>query len=371
MKQLTGDCRDSLAIVLPSLDPDAKFADVVSGLTENGFSKIIIVDDGSDAAHQKWFDAAEKYPQCVVLHHGVNKGKGRALKTAFAYVLENLPEMKGVITIDGDGQHLVQDIIACGNRMLEAGDKVVLGCRDFDLPGVPPRSVAGNKFTAGAFRLLFGIRLSDTQTGLRAIPRAYLKEFCSISGERFEYETNMLLQMKRSGIGFLEQPIETVYDPEDYSSHYNAVKDSWKLGKVMLRFLLSGSGAKYLFSSVISFAADKLVYLLLVSAFGLAKEAAFHLVATFASSVLNFHLNKYWVFGKRGEYGKNLLGYYSICIPRTIISTFVTSMTIRHLSAATPRLATLINIIVDAILFFAAYFIQKKWVFKTERKSQN
>ena len=73
MKQLTGDCRDTLAIVLPSLDPDAKFADVVSGLTENGFSKIVIVDDGSDAAHQKWFDVAEKYPQCVVLHHGVNK----------------------------------------------------------------------------------------------------------------------------------------------------------------------------------------------------------------------------------------------------------------------------------------------------------
>ena len=165
--------------------------------------------------------------------------------------------------------------------------------------------------------------------------------------------------------------LKTVYDPEDYSSHYNAVKDSWKLGKVMLRFLLSGSGAKYLFSSVISFAADKLVYLLLVSVFGLAKEAAFHLVATFASSVLNFHLNKYWVFGKRGEYGKDLIGYYSVCIPRTIISTFVTSVTIRHLSAATPRLATLINIIVDAILFFAAYFIQKKWVFKTGRKSQN
>lgn len=232
------NCRKSLAVVLPSLDPDEKFRSVVRGLVEDGFENIVIVDDGSDEEHQHFFTEAEQYPQCHVLHHGVNKGKGRGLKTAFAYVLDHLPEVKGVITIDGDGQHLRPDITACGEKMLELGDKVVLGCRNFDLPGVPPRSVAGNKTTSRFFRVLFGIKLSDTQTGLRAIPAQYLREFCAIDGERFEYETNMLLQMKRRGIEFVEQPIETVYDPEDYSSHYNAVKDSLRISKVMLRFLL-------------------------------------------------------------------------------------------------------------------------------------
>lgn len=232
------DCREELAIVLPSLDPDCKFSSVVKGLTEYGFKNIVIVDDGSDEEHQHFFTEAEEYPCCRVLHHGVNKGKGRALKTAFGYILDNLPEVRGAVTIDGDGQHLLKDIVACGERMLELGDKVVLGCRDFDLPGVPPRSVAGNKTTSRFFRLLFGIKLSDTQTGLRAIPAAYLRDFCSIDGERFEYETNMLLQMKRMGIDFVEQPIETVYDPEDYSSHYNAVKDSLRISKIMLKYLL-------------------------------------------------------------------------------------------------------------------------------------
>ena len=216
MNQISGDCRNSLTIVLPSLNPDAKFSGVVSGLVESGFRSIVIVDDGSDADHQQWFALAEEYSQCIVLHHGVNKGKGRALKTAFSYVLENIRDAEGVITIDGDGQHLLKDVIACGNRMLDEKDRVILGCRDFDLPGVPPRSVAGNKFTSRAFRLLFGICLSDTQTGLRAIPAQFLQDFCAIEGERFEYETNMLLQMKRNGIAFSEQPIETVYDPEDY-----------------------------------------------------------------------------------------------------------------------------------------------------------
>ncbi len=233
----TNPIRQAAAIILPSLDPDQKFAAVVKGLAEDGFEHIVIVDDGSDAAHQHWFDEAERYPSCTVLHHGVNKGKGRALKTAFAHVRENLPELQGVITIDGDGQHLLGDIVACGERMLRERDKVVLGCRDFDLPGVPPRSVAGNKTTSRMFRLLYGIRLSDTQTGLRAIPRSCLAGFETIEGERFEYETNMLLYMKRRGIEFVEQPIATVYDEEDYSSHYNAVKDSWRIFKIMFKGL--------------------------------------------------------------------------------------------------------------------------------------
>ena len=124
---------------------------------------------------------------------------------------------------------------ACAEKMLEYGDKVVLGCRDFDQPGVPPRSVAGNKTTSRLFRLFYGIRITDTQTGLRAIPQRFLDAFCAMEGERFEYETNMLLQMKRQRIVFLEQPIATVYDPEDYSSHYNAVKDSLRILKIMLK----------------------------------------------------------------------------------------------------------------------------------------
>ena len=234
----TNSIRQAAAIVLPSLDPDQKFAAVVKGLAEDGFEHIVIVDDGSDAAHQHWFEEAARYPACTVLHHGVNKGKGRALKTAFAYVRRELPELCGVITIDGDGQHLLGDIVACGERMLAEGEKVVLGCRDFDQPGVPPRSVAGIKTTSRMFRLFYGIRLSDTQTGLRAIPRAFLEHFERIEGERFEYETNMLLDMKRSGIAFVEQPIATVYDEEDYSSHYNAVKDSWRIFKIMFKGLL-------------------------------------------------------------------------------------------------------------------------------------
>ena len=228
-------CLERLAIVLPSLDPDRKFDGVLDGLVRAGFQHIVVVDDGSDEGHQEHFRRAESFPCCHVLHHGVNRGKGCALKTAFRFVLDKLPETDGVITIDGDGQHLLEDIIACGEKMLALGDSVVLGCRDFDAPGVPPRSVTGNKTTNRMFKLFYGIEISDTQTGLRAIPRRFLEHMLAMEGDRFEYETNMLLMMRRHGIPFVEQSIATVYDPEDYSSHYNAVKDSWRIFKIMFK----------------------------------------------------------------------------------------------------------------------------------------
>ncbi len=356
------NCLERVAIVLPSLDPDAKFGKVVRELVEAGFTNIVIVDDGSCEERQKWFDEAAGYPQCTVIHHEVNKGKGRALKTAFSYIMENLPQMEGAVTIDGDGQHLTKDIIACGNVLLEKKDKVIMGCRDFDAPGVPPRSVAGNKTTSRLFRLLFGIKISDTQTGLRAIPASMLPQFCEMEGERFEYETNMLLQMKKLGIGFVEQPIETVYDPDDYSSHYNAVKDSWKIFKVMLRFIFSDSSAvRYVISSVASFVVDVLLFRGFFSALG-AMPA--HITARALSSLFNFNLNKFYVFRSRDRYWKDMLEYYCVCVPQAVVSMFLLGALVEKLSISVPAMATFVKILVDTLLFFISYFIQKKWVFR-------
>ena len=112
------DCRSSCVVVLPSLDPNEKFNQVIDGLRAAGFQHILIVDDGSREEKQPYFERAAAFPECTVMHHPVNLGKGRALKDAFLRVLSDWPQAAGVITIDGDGQHLTQDILACGNRML-------------------------------------------------------------------------------------------------------------------------------------------------------------------------------------------------------------------------------------------------------------
>ena len=357
-------CLKSLAIVLPSLNPDRKFLGVVDGLNEKGFEHIVVVDDGSDEDHGKLFEQAKAaHPGIVVLHHGVNRGKGRALKTAFSYVSENMPDIKGVITIDGDGQHLVDDIVACGERMLKEDGKVVLGCRDFNAPGVPPRSIAGNKTPARLVRICYGIKLSDTQTGLRAIPAEYLMPFCGIEGERFEYETNMLLNMKRMGIGFAEQPITTVYDPEDYSSHYDAVKDSWLIFKVMFRFLISSLGSTLI---------DLTVFYLMMRFFGAAAGKYAELISTAVaralSSFANFNANNSVVFENKRGYKRALVRYYCLCIPQMLVSAGLVTLINRLLSNSVPIIATLIKFAVDICLFFISYQIQREWVFSQKNK---
>ena len=360
-------CLDSVAVVLPSLNPDHRFKAVADGLIEAGFRHIVVVDDGSDEEHKRWFDELRPSPVCHVLVHEVNKGKGRALKDAFVYVHENLPELKGVVTIDGDGQHLLGDIIACGERMLKEEDKVVMGCRDFSHPDVPPRSVAGNRFTAAMFRLCYGIRITDTQTGLRAIPAQYLERFSQIEGERFEYETNMLLQMKRMGIAFVEQPIETVYDKEDYSSHYNALKDSWRIFKVMAKFLLS-SGAAFLIDTILLYVLLKLFG----ERWGALAPTIALTIARLVSSFVNFNANKSFVFQNKGHYKRAMLRYYILCVIQYAVNAALLNGMVALASRAAGHtisagLTTLIHIFVMTVLFFISYPIQREWVFSEKK----
>ena len=360
-------CFESIAVVLPSLNPDHRFKGVADGLIDAGFRHIVVVDDGSDEAHKHWFDELRDKEVCHVLVHEVNKGKGRALKDAFAYVREQLPELKGVVTIDGDGQHLLGDIIACGERMLAEGDKVVMGCRDFSHPDVPPRSVAGNRFTAAMFRLCYGIRISDTQTGLRAIPAQFLEQFSLIEGERFEYETNMLLQMKRMGIAFVEQPIETVYDKEEYSSHYNAIRDSWRIFKVMAKFLLS-SGAAFLIDSGLYF----ILNWLFAARLGTYAPTILMIPARAVSSFVNFNMNKSLVFQSKANYKRAMLRYYILCVIQLAVNAVLTNglVVLASMAAGHPisaALSTLIHVAVMTALFFISYPIQREWVFAEKK----
>lgn len=185
-------------VLIPTYNPTERIIEVVRSLISAGFERLIIVDDGSRPECSSIFAALAEMPQCTLLHHDVNRGKGRGLKTGFAYILEHMPECCGVVTTDDDGQHSPEDILRCAEKMEQSG-RAVLGARDFTGDDVPPRSRFGNNCTRFVFRALCGIRITDTQTGLRALPVSYLPALAKLSGERFEYETNMLLE---SGWGF-------------------------------------------------------------------------------------------------------------------------------------------------------------------------
>lgn len=71
---------------------------------------------------------------------------------------------------------------------------MILGVRDFDQSNVPSKSRIGNKLTSLGFRVLIGLSVSDTQTGLRGIPNPLIDLSLSIPGDRFQYETAVLIE---------------------------------------------------------------------------------------------------------------------------------------------------------------------------------
>ena len=361
----------NISVVLPSLDPDDKLLTVIDGLLEYGFSDIILVNDGSKPENLHYFEAAARHPQVHLLHHAVNRGKGAALKTAFDWFLQNRPNAVGVVTVDGDNQHHSADTRACALRMAETG-KLVLGVRNFDLPDVPPRSRTGNKITSWVFKIFVGMTVSDTQTGLRAIPRKALEVLTKIQGDRFEYETNMLLALKEKNLPYEEVEIRTVYIEENKSSHFRAVRDSWRIYKLILAHFF-----KYTASSLGCAIVDEAVYVLLTallhdSLFGAALTAAATFGARLVSSLLNFYLNRKLVFHSQGNIFTALGKYYALAVPVALLQMLATEgvYTVLHIGESLVFLRSTYHMLVMIVLYFVSFLVQQRWVF-TSRKNKS
>ncbi|MBE5939271.1 MAG: glycosyltransferase [Lachnospiraceae bacterium] len=361
--------KNKVSIIVPSLNPDEKLMQVVKGLVDAGFKDIILVNDGSDNEHLAPFEQAAEYEQCTVLTHEVNKGKGRALKTAFEYVYKNRKDIEGVITVDGDNQHQIPDIEACGEKMLELKDHVILGCRDFTGDDVPKRSKVGNNITNYVFKYLCGMNISDTQTGLRAIPFEYLSDFAELKGERFEYETNMLLELKELSIPYDEVKINTVYIEENATSHFNPLMDSLKIYKVIIKFMLS---------SVSSCVLDLVLFTVILALlnFFLGEEAVLFntgmkvntivatVIARVFSSIFNFTMNKKAVFRSKTPIKSTLVRYYVLCLAQLAISAGSVAILEDILGIKFELVTTVIKLVVDGALFLISFPIQRRWVFK-------
>ena len=360
-----------ISVVLPSLDPDEKLIAVVDGLLEHGFTDIILVNDGSKQENLHYFlDLAAQHPEIHLLHHEVNKGKGAALKNAFRWFLANRPEGYGVVTVDGDNQHHPADTKACCEHMMKTGH-TVLGCRDFNQEDVPARSSFGNKTTSLIFKLFVGMTISDTQTGLRAIPRTVLEQLIDVYGDRFEYETNMLLAFKQKGIPFDEVKIRTVYIEENKSSHFRVIHDSWRIYKLILKHFF-----RYTVSSLVSAVVDTGAYSLLswvlsAGLKGFSLTASAGVGARVISSLLNFFMNKKLVFQTDVDTKKAMLRYYALALPQMAAQVLLTQgvYSLFSIPDSANGLRTLIYAVVMTCLYFLSYMIQQRWVFAPQKQN--
>lgn len=352
----------TIPIIIPSLEPDERLFPLLKGLKELHINNIIIVNDGSPGEYDHFFQKAKELYGCTVLKHYVNLGKGRALKDAFNYCLENFPNLLGCITADSDGQHKPEDIQKCIHALLKNENSLILGCRDFSANHVPFKSKFGNKLTRKICKWLCGVNVTDTQTGLRAIPKEFMVHLLNVPGERFEFETNMLLETAtgKNKIDIKEITIQTVYDSkENHITHFDPIKDSIKIYKIFGRIF-----GKFIISSMSSCILDLLLFTFFCKLLGSFSRAIYAALATILARVIsatyNYFIN-YKVVFKSGEgIQKTSLKYFCLAIIQMGSSAGLVAIGVLLFKESSELF---VKVIVDTVLFLLSYWIQRTFIF--------
>lgn len=337
-----------MIVVIPAYQPDEKLLQTVAELRQKTAYPIVVVDDGSAPERQPIFDRLE--PDVTVLHHEVNRGKGAAMKTAFAYIQEHFPADEGIVTVDADGQHLVPDIVRVSEDWAAHPDALVLGSRRFT-GKVPFKSRAGNAITRQVFRASTGVKVFDTQTGLRAFAVSRVPMMLAMHGDRYEYEINVLLYATRHRVPIREVTIETVYIEDNASSHFHPVRDAWRIYKMILMFVAS---------SLIAALVDYVLVLLLEPLFSHIPAIAAPLlaataVARVASSLCNYFINGKLVFEECSK--RSILRYYLLVVAIYAVNYLL----LLALNMILPL--WLAKIIVEIVLYPVSFYMQRRFVF--------
>lgn len=336
-------------ILIPSYEPDEKLIELLKELNNKNMD-VIIVDDGSGKNYKEIFEKAKEYG--YIISYQNNKGKGYALKTGFKYIKERYKNEYIVITMDSDGQHSVKDAIKLIKYLEENTEELVLGKRIRSKKKTPFKSRIGNSITRFIYKISTGIDIYDTQTGLRGFTNKLMDYMLEIEGDRYEYEMNVLLRFPQLGIKMKEIEIETIYIQNNSKTHFNAIKDSYKIYKQIIKFSCS---------SLISFFIDYILYTIFM--LELKNIILANILARIISGTANYILNKKVVFKSKEMMCKSLIQYIALATFILILNTVILKFLV-YVIGINELIA---KIIVEILLFIISWIIQKRFIFNKSK----
>lgn len=195
-----------LFIIIPAYNEEKNIGRVIRGLFEQGYTKIIVVDDGSvdKTAEQATLAGA------IILRHEINRGQGAALQTGDDYALEQGAEIVG--HFDADGQLNPQDITTALAVLKNGNYDIVLGSRFLDNRSHLPYSkryliLPISRWINFVFT---GLLLTDAHNGFRLMNRRALQSF-HLTQDRMAHNSEMVAQIKKHGLRYIEHPVEVNY----------------------------------------------------------------------------------------------------------------------------------------------------------------
>jgi glycosyltransferase involved in cell wall biosynthesis len=224
---------DAVAVLVPAYDCAATIAAVVAG-ARRYLDHVLVVDDGSRDATAARAEAAG----AEVVRHPRNRGKGAALRSGIALLGARC--VGRILTMDGDGQHLADEIPV----LLAASDAdphaVVIGARRVEAADVKPIRLFGNRFANRWVEIASGLSLPDTQSGFRIYPMPETLALGARAGH-FAFETEILIRAARGGLRVRSVPVAAYYPPaHERVSHYRPFVDTVRIIAVVLRLILIG-----------------------------------------------------------------------------------------------------------------------------------
>ena len=219
--------RSQTAAVIPAYQDETHIGDIVRRTLER-LDHVLVVDDGSsDQTGQR---ARQAGAELIV--HNQNRGKGEAIKTGLGHWLNR--EITWVSLLDSDGQHLPEEI----DRFMAAAASAsrptfFVGTRMNNVAGMPFIRRLVNRYMSRRISRLCGQKIPDTQCGFRMLDRQLIPELLG-GGDRFDYETEVLIIASRKGYCIESVPITTVYSDE--VSKIRPVRDAIRFFKLMRRY---------------------------------------------------------------------------------------------------------------------------------------
>lgn len=206
-------------VIIPTYNNDQTLAKVIEEITFFT-SHIIVVNDGST---DNTLAIVQRFPGVQLIGYEKNKGKGWALRQAFAYAIRK--DYQYAVTIDSDGQHFASDLPAFIEKLQTTPGSLIIGARNMDQTSVPGGSSFGYKFSNFWFRAETGIRCPDTQSGYRLYPLAPINKMHFYT-KKFEFEIEILVRLAWKGIKIGSVPVTVHYAPKETRvSHFRPTID--------------------------------------------------------------------------------------------------------------------------------------------------
>ena len=343
-------------ILIPTLEPDFGIVGYVQRLSNCCQGVVLVVDCGSGPEYFDILNELAAISNCVVLTG--ERGKGAALKAGFIYFLKmrDFDTYKGVVLADSDEEYRVDDINSVADQ-IEEKNKIVVGARNVQTNSVSPKTGFNNDLMKKLLKFFYHIQLSDPQTGLIGFPKSIVPRL--LQGKS-DCGPEMLLMCARNSVEICEVPIEapSFRGSSGRSCGYSPTQEFLRTLRLFFDTFL-----KFVFSSLSASVIDIFLFALMIhTVFTTNTKSIFAAtcIARVVSSLYNYMINRKLVFSSRNNVKAETAEFFCLTAGKMLCSAALVS----SVTLLLPKFPSVNKLAVDFLLFFAGYYIQRRYIFR-------